>query len=143
MVLKIFRDIIPSFLCNLHQVVLLIFFPPICFCVLCCFVIIAFLKCSFLFCQHLSAKSIFVQKKFLLFVPMSFFDPSSLCFLHVHFYHTLDYWPIGSPFHSSFTLTLQHVFHNMSRVILGKTMASSQGSGLTSVQLLHTFLFPL
>jgi len=104
-----------------------------------CYVVLPSLHfCNVLFCFV----NIFVLFKFfLLFVPMSFVDWSSLCFLHVHFHHPLHYWPIGSPSHSSFTLTLQHVFHNMSRDFLSKRMASSLGSGLTSVQLLHTFLF--
>jgi hypothetical protein len=109
------------------------------FYLLLCYVVLPSLH----FCNvHFCFVNIFVLFKFfLLFVPMSFVDWSSLYFLHVHFHHPLDYWPIGPPFCSSFTLTLQHVFDYMLREILSKIMASFLGNGLTSVQLLHTFFF--
>ncbi len=136
MVLKLFANIIPSFLCNLHQVVLFIFFSFYLF------------LCAMLFCHHY------------IFAMFIFVLSTSLCYSFFFFY--LFMWALlviiilFSPcsFSSSFRLltnrvsfllkfymTLQHVFHNMSRDFLSKRMASSLGSGLTSVQLLHTFLF--
>jgi hypothetical protein len=100
-VLKLFANIIPSFPCKLHQVVLFIFFVLLF--VFVCYVVLP----SLYFCNvHFCFVNIFVLFKFfLLFVPMGFVDWSSLCFLHVHFHHPLDYRPTGSPSRSSFTLT--------------------------------------
>ncbi len=104
--------------------------------------------CAMLFCHHY------------IFAMFIFVLSTSLCYSFFFFY--LFMWALlviiilFSPcsFSSSFRLltnrvsfllkfymTLQHVFHNMSRDFLSKRMASSLGSGLTSVQLLHTFLF--
>lgn len=78
-VLKLFANIIPSVLCNLHQVVLFIFFPSISFCVLCCFAIPAFLQCSFLFCEHLCAIQFFssIHSYELCWLIITLFSPCS------------------------------------------------------------------